>query len=52
MLQESMATNEEGQEQKPLTTDKTGSSNLNVQQKMFDFSHEDVHGYPEAGKRK
>jgi hypothetical protein len=37
---------------KPLTTDETGSSNFNLQQKMFDFSPEDVRGYPKADKRK
>jgi hypothetical protein len=46
-----MAKNE-GQEQKPLITDETGCSNLNLQQKMCDFSPEDVRGYPKAGKRK
>jgi hypothetical protein len=35
-----------------LTTEKTGSSILNLQQMMFDFSPEDVHGYPKVSKRK
>jgi hypothetical protein len=44
--QEPLVTNEAGQEQEPLTTDATDPSNLNLQQKMFDFNPEDVHGYP------
>jgi hypothetical protein len=35
-----------------VNVDETGSSNLNLQQKMFDFSPEDVCGYPKTGKRK
>jgi hypothetical protein len=35
-----------------LTTDETGPSKFNLQQKMFDFSLENVHSYREAGERK
>jgi hypothetical protein len=35
-----------------LAADKTGPSNLNLQQKTFDFSPDNVCGYPGAGKRK
>jgi hypothetical protein len=33
--QEPLATDEEGQEEKSLTTDRTGSSNMNLQPKML-----------------
>jgi hypothetical protein len=47
-----LATKEAGQEQEPLTTDKTGLSNLDLQQKVFDFNPEEVCQYLKAGKRK
>jgi hypothetical protein len=49
--QEPMAKSE-GQEQNPLTTEETGSFNLNLQKKVFDFSPEDVRGFIKLAKVK